>query len=408
MRMIKCYILNTQTIYKNKMTLTSSVNFKQLSKLSNLKFDQYGNPIEVQDVSDDSLDVWSIQTKFETPLLNFNTDLNRNLTSSLISTSSFVQVSGGVDYKNTVGYAQSIGLWSGYGEIPQSGKGINFGIEESGGTFGSLINLCGFEVGQRDIGAIADSKEISEAVLLIPYVDKGNENFNQTNGLAVNIRSISGEEGVDQYSTTTKGPFYFKVNKNVIDQVITGDSAAGGQFDQSTSEQIKKLIQGGNVDKQNSIVKCLNGLSDYVVPPHLDWLRNRSVEPFAMYFLEFKHRLDQQDLADIWQGLMPKIARTAELDEVSLQHELGENEFFHGKTLKDNIKFKVFKVKKRASISYYDLTDDSSDDTRFRFKFGNSTQATRPEYSYNWPYDYFSLVELVNIEAGGIATSGSV
>ena len=55
-------------------------------------------------------------------------------------------------------------------------------------------------------------------------------------------------------------------------------------------------------------------------------------------------------------------------------------------------------MKKRAEKSYYDITADSSDDERFRFDFDVGKKS--PEYSYNWPYDFCSLVEKINIEGG--------
>ena len=45
------------------------------------------------------------------------------------------------------------------------------------------------------------------------------------------------------------------------------------------------------------------------------------------------------------------------------------------------------------------MTADSSDDDRFKFdfKFGSNTE---PEYSYNWPYDFCSLVEMARVKGG--------
>ena len=71
----------------------------------------------------------------------------------------------------------------------------------------------------KDIGEIADKKTISEAVVLIPYVDLGEENFNE-NGRAKNIPSIVGENDVGAYETKTKGPFYFSADSNIISSVI--------------------------------------------------------------------------------------------------------------------------------------------------------------------------------------------
>ena len=38
----------------------------------------------------------------------------------------------------------------------------------------------------------------------------------------------------------------------------------------------------------------------------------QDINPFVMYFIEFKHNLNQSDLSDIWQGVMPNISETAE------------------------------------------------------------------------------------------------
>ena len=58
----------------------------------------------------------------------------------------------------------------------------------------------------------------------------------------------------------------------------------------------------------------------------------------------------------------------------------------------------VYKVKRRAETSYYNVTADSSDDDRFKFEFNIDSEKSVPDYSYNWPYDFFSLVELAKVE----------
>jgi len=374
---------------KYYMPLSASINLFQKTNLNNVTYNEFGAPITVNQQSDSSLDVWSIQTKFESPVLNFNTSLNQD-----ILTSSMTELSAAAGSSAIGRYQNVIGLWSGYGSIPAKNKGVVFGIEESfnkrgalSGT-GSLIELCGFEAGVKDIGAIASTKEISEAIVMIPYVEKGYENL-LDNDKAKNILGIPGEEGVTQ-SNRRNGPFYFNIDKNSIDKLLNS------QFDFASVDQIKKLIRRPNLDKNNSIVRCIKSMTEYNIPPHLDWVTNKNIDPFVMYVIEFKHELDQQDLSDIWQGVMPKIARNAQLDSQEFEHPLAENEFFHGKELPEGIRFKMFKVKKKAKMSYYDLTDDSSDDTRFRFDFAN--QKTTPDYSYNWPYDFFSLVEMVKVE----------
>ena len=65
----------------------------------------------------------------------------------------------------------------------------------------------------------------------------------------------------------------------------------------------------------------------------------------------------------------------------------------------------VFKVKKRAKTNYFDkivakkgTTDDTSDVELVGVT--NSIAGKKDkDITYNWPYDFFSLVELVKIDA---------
>jgi hypothetical protein len=116
-----------------------------------------------------------------------------------------------------------------------------------------------------------------------------------------------------------------------------------------------------------------------------------------MFMFEFTHTLSRQDLRDIWQGLMPQISRQAEVQEVKLTYPTGPKEFFGGKEIPSYVRWMVFKVKKKAEKSYFAVTADIEDDSNFKFKFQGQEKA--PEYNYNWPYDYFSLVELANLES---------
>jgi hypothetical protein len=66
-----------------------------------------------------------------------------------------------------------------------------------------------------------------------------------------------------------------------------------------------------------------------------------------------------------------------------------------------DLRWLVFKVKQKAEKSYYNVTVSTSDDDKFRFDFDigeSNSSVTVPKYSYNWPYDFFSLVELAKID----------
>ena len=65
----------------------------------------------------------------------------------------------------------------------------------------------------------------------------------------------------------------------------------------------------------------------------------------------------------------------------------------------------VFKAKQKARNNFFNVTQQSEVAKGFTFTALSELQgvASNPEaeltYSYNWPYDFFSLVELAQIES---------
>ena len=140
-------------------------------------------------------------------------------------------------------------------------------------------------------------------------------------------------------------------------------------------------------------------MKKYVIPPQYNFLQYKDIKPFAAYFLEFEHILTQRDLIDIWQGVMPAIAMNPETEEVEISHDFDKHNFFYGVDFPTDIQFMVFKVKRKANWNYYDITTDSTDDNRFRFDLsGDGKTEAVPEYSYNWPYDFCTLVERAKVD----------
>ena len=75
----------------------------------------------------------------------------------------------------------------------------------------------------------------------------------------------------------------------------------------------------------------------------------------------------------------------------------------------NDLDFFVFKVKKRGEFEYSKVTKNTTDD-QFQFDFkatGLKSQMPyiddfgqkRLSYSYNYPYDFFSLIELAKVDA---------
>ncbi len=177
-------------------------------------------------------------------------------------------------------------------------------------------------------------------------------------------------------------------------------------------EQIKEILENKtSLDSKNTVVKLMRMMVKYNFPPHLNWLLNTNLPAYAMYVEEFTHILSKEDLSNIWQGTMPNIAQNPiEDSDHTIEHFLTDDEIFGGYDINNyDIKLRIFKVKKRAKNDYkkdvvnrYTVVDRAKEaETNIKW------------YKYNWPYDNFSLVELLKVEAGEVRdyayeTSGSL
>ena len=329
---------------------------------------------------------WSIQTKFESPLIDYSdsSHIYSNATSSIACTASN---GSSLSAKLNI-YDQSInGIWNTRGTIPSEGESIQ--IELYDDLFGdfSLFNLCGFKKETKTISQIANQREISEAVVVLPYCK------NLIRVVGQKIDTIDDEPG----------KYLILIDETKINTVL-----GVANYKKLSISKIKNILDTSpNIDGKNELVKLMRAMVKYNIPPHLNWLKNKEIKPFVMYVAEFTHVLDKQDLADIWQGNMPKIAQTPEEQEVVIEHALDSEHFFDRTTLNrflaNGMYIKVFKVKQRGKTAYSEITAHSEDDAQFSKEFGDKW------YSYNWPYDYFSLVELLNIKAGEVyENTGSV
>ena len=89
-----------------------------------------------------------------------------------------------------------------------------------------------------------------------------------------------------------------------------------------------------------------------------------------------------------------------------ISHDLLSKELLDN-DLPNRIQWMVFKVKQRANKNYFSKVVNDSVDQGQAFNRSLSAQVGRgdsgktfnPHYSYNWPYDFFSLVELVKLDA---------
>jgi hypothetical protein len=315
------------------------------------------------DISSNNESRWIIQPFFETPMLNFN-----HLSAS--------------DSLHLPSYGwESVprGMWHQYGRIETDpSKGIflqvtdiplDFRKKVSGSVNEkSLKELCGFPDEPRKLGQIASTKVIREAVVAIPFIEEDAERK------------------------------FFNIDRETIDIALMSGEVS--------------RADGATVGR--TIVDMVKKMQRFVIPPSLDFVHRSDLQPFAMYIFEFTHRLSQQDLSDIWQNLCPSIGRSFEESEASISHNLLAHELIGGgklfmkdKELKaaempDRIKWMVFKAKQRAKTNYNEKLAGSFDSEARSQEL--STNLFRPDgfsvdISYNWPYDFFSLVELVKLDA---------
>jgi len=141
-----------------------------------------------------------------------------------------------------------------------------------------------------------------------------------------------------------------------------------------------------------SYTRLAAAMNKYVFPPKFDFTRFSTVDTLMMYVFEFSADLTQEDIANMWQNLPPSIATEFKTQNAIVE----ERELIDSIVSKDkDVEWMVFKVKKRAQSDFElvrraQVTNDLTSLT---------PRITTP-YSYNWPYDYFSLVELAKITEG--------
>jgi len=361
-------------INQNSMQVTASLNLF--------------NIVNTQDVSltntDSSLTeaaskVWGIQTKFETPILNFDP----SQTGVTIQSGSKVP---------------TVGMWHQFGQLPDDDKGIylqvmdvpeSYILKGLNGVYtnpisppsensvpqltASLSDIVGFNKTPVKLGQVANTKQVKEAVVAIPYTIDRNNNIN-----------------------------YIDLNENAVNYVR--NQFFGKNLQTQTAQAI------ANASVPDTVKSQIDKMKNYVIPPKYDFINNENINPIAMYIFEFTYNLTQDDLIKIWQGVQPNISVEFDKQNYTIEHELDSNELIDKTKLSDNLKWMVFKVKQKAKNNYYERVLTSIQEKEKKrinnlLKLGRKNaedsiiKDINLSYSYNWPYDYFSLVELAKIEA---------
>jgi hypothetical protein len=346
---------------RNKMHMTSSFNVSLVNKPA-VVYDALGNPIEIKDEATNAGTVMTIQPKWETPILNFK---NVDVALPEIGSGSVAR-----------------GMWHQYGTRPVRNEGVWLQVQDLDKSeldddtmTGSLALQLGLKNTAVRLGQVAERKKISEAIVAVPFfVDfQNNEKL-------------------------------FSIKREVIDVA---------------KSLVRKLEPGiakprNQIQADDAVVDMVSKMDKFVIPPHMDFLTNDNIDPFAMFIFDFEVTLSEKDLTDIWQNLSPNIGTNFKKSKASLPVDIFapqdiegtspvEKEYALINNLPENTRWMVFKVKQRSEKNYFAKTADSADDSRFKFNFEFGSAGAEiesiPDYSYNWPFDFFSLIELAKIDA---------
>ena len=381
-------------------------------------------------------DRWVIEPKFETPHYNFNSETSiRPITSAdntlAIPTHGSESVPRGMwhqfgtmesdkgiyieaaaipdTWRMTRGYADPNRPRSS-GEAPGDPfnteliSNIDLSIYQND-NFEDLSKLVGFEEGKK-LGNTAASLTVSEAIVAVPFtIENGKKKFfeipeNVIRKALGDLNTIESDKAVSQATLSVKAALV-GIDKNKAafsdDQDLKGAkiqaaaaaaaSASTAQLgrDEKTSEKISDTIRD-----------MVSKMKKFVFPPNMDFVNNLGkITPYSAYIFEFEYQFTQTDLAYMWQNVAPPKRKGKFISkDVQISHHLFDNELMGSFGLKDNdpikdgVQWMVFKVKQRANNNYFSKVSKESGPKTEQFPV-----------SYNWPYDFFSLVEYVNMDA---------
>ena len=365
---------------QSRMSLSASVNMFGTFLEPEVSFDpETGAPTLISETSNLNPS-WVISTRYECPVLEMSSSRYNELYTAYVPDST-VETALGFD-SSTIKRTNPRTMWTSYGQPPTGSKKITLELANSFPDYkenpahASLIDTCGFTAGDKAIGKVRGTKKVSEAIVMIPYLDEP---------IAGVTTEIEGKNfiAIDSPDTTR-----YSDQRNNLERF-----GYAVQAEQNKGEKIE----------HTSITRMIKGMQMFNMPPNMDFYKHSDITPFVMYFFPFSTDLTRTELADIWQGVMPQSAMRTENDMVDVSHDVNNFEFFGNlkdRTLISKMRFMVFKVKQVAKQNYFEITEDATDDSRYQFKFSADGQAAAvPHPSYNWPYDYFSLVEDATIEA---------
>ena len=375
-------IYSGDNVNDNAMHLSSSLN---LFGIEDIQFEEIDEATAVRSKRNTTVGKrWVIQPKAETPMMNFNDEGANPINASRGYTLSDLYADESIPR----------GMWHQFGNIPEDAeKGIfleigdipsswlqfhyetlsfdtiynNNNAAANGSTLyqkmQSLTDLLGFENTSTRLGELKNSQTIREAIVAVPYVIS-------TGGDC--------EDSIAEARASAQKEF-FTIPRKRIDAALSVGSKVG-DADASADFSIRDLVAN---------------VKEYVLPPQFDFLSDSNKEAIVMYFFEFEYELDRDDLCYIWQNIAPRNYKKMEQKIQYASHTLANNGLLQPEDIidNDNLRWMIFKVKQRGMAKYEDKIYNQVGEKQ------SKSQATGYQVEYNWPYDYISFVEMVNMDA---------
>lgn len=414
------------TNYSNAMSLSASLDLRALVAYEQTSDLDPGTTLEQRKR-------WVIQSKWETPILNFI-----NATGSALDWAPgpdadgvIKEVTGSSPWqkRNWDNYystrppsseslfylTSSIGMWHQYGSIPTADlEGYNLVIEPLPDLEPELqlAERVGFIKGnsiRQSIGSLSDDKVVSEAVIAVPFLEPLTSNDNDV----VQYYEIA-------QTILTKAS---KINRKMQSDFIESVRGYGKQ-----SERYKILSKEYdfqyNTPGQSAVEAAAYQLrmeDKFIIPPQFNGVMK--------YVFQFNAVFNKQDLANIWQNISPtsqlscKYPRYSKVEAESANVKgVGDVEYISHflpdgfRPMRENmdiaaglddrkVRWLVFKAKQRAKFDLNVVRRDSLPGVERQYNIDSAAGTFMPtkelleeRYSYNWPYDFFSLVELIKLE----------
>jgi len=248
------------------------------------------------------------------------------------------------------------GIWKTLCEIPDENNNASFKLkirqpDDSSESLKDYLDLPE----EAELGKLSEKTKIEEAIVCIPYRVVGQEKS------------------------------FFQIDRALLEGLLI--------------EGAKEVASGQTPNEWYQLTQLLD---KYVFPPAFDFKRNEDILPLGMLIKEYSVALDKEDISLFWQNLPPKPLAEFDVDTSFLEVNLETTQLFPLMLEETNpIKFIVFKVKKRAKTNYFAMT---AQDPAFAAEFYETLDIgggkfTVEDYSYNYPYDFCSLVETAKITA---------